>query len=144
VLLARPEKKPAQIGLSPLIDVVFLLLIFFVVTTSFRTPELPIELPEAEGEASSEPEVLVVSIDASGEASIESEPIEPSALIDRFSSAQPDAIVVRADGAVSHRTVVRVLDAARRAGVSRVGLAVGGSTQIEDRSMAETTASIGP
>jgi biopolymer transport protein ExbD len=124
MLLARPVVKPAQIGLSPLIDVIFLLLIFFVVTTSFRTPELPIDLPEADGEASSTPDALVVSIDASGLASIDGETIEASALMGRLAMDRPEAIVVRADGSVPHRTVVATLDAARRSGIRSVGLAV--------------------
>lgn len=124
MLLARPTPKPAQIGLSPLIDVVFLLLIFFVVTTSFRTPELPIDLPEADGEASSATQPLVVSLDADGRASVDGEPVDEAELETRFARADPEAILVRADGAAAHRDVVRVLDASRRAGIANVGLAV--------------------
>lgn len=124
MLLARPVVRPAQIGLSPLIDVIFLLLIFFVVTTSFRTPELPIDLPEAAGEASKDPSALVVSIDAAGNTSIEGKPVEIESLAARLAGDGRESIVVRADGAVPHRIVVAVLDTARRTGIASVGLAV--------------------
>jgi len=52
VRLSRGDVEEAELGLAPLIDVVLLLLIFFLVTTSFATPRIPLELP---GAASAEP-----------------------------------------------------------------------------------------
>ena len=62
-----PETEEVSINLTPLIDIVFLLLIFFMVSTTFqRETELEIALPEASAEASSEPVVsaLILEIDA--------------------------------------------------------------------------------
>jgi len=53
VKLAAPVESPPTIGVAPLLDIVFLLLVFFMVTTSFRTAELPLELADAESAAAS-------------------------------------------------------------------------------------------
>ena len=64
----RPQRtEPPEINLAPLIDVVFLLLIFFMVTTSFRDEVgIKIRLPEASGEAAAETQPLTLTIDAEG------------------------------------------------------------------------------
>lgn len=64
----RPQRtEPPEINLAPLIDVVFLLLIFFMVTTSFRDEVgIKIRLPEAAGEAAAEAQPLTLTIDAEG------------------------------------------------------------------------------
>ena len=62
---AREEEEDPGLGITPLVDVVLLLLIFYVVTTSFVKPSLDVMLPEAEsGAASSEPAPMVVTITA--------------------------------------------------------------------------------
>jgi len=119
VRLARPDTKPATIGLSPLIDVVFLLLIFFVVTTSFAARQVPLTLPEAEQSGPTTGGALGVAIDADGAVAIEAIP----ALL---RARAPEAVIVHADSDTAHGVVVRVLDAARRANVADVGIAVEG------------------
>ena len=64
----RPQRpEPPDINLAPLIDVVFLLLIFFMVTTTFRDEVgIKIQLPESAGEAAAESQPLILTIDADG------------------------------------------------------------------------------
>ena len=64
----RPQRpEPPDINLAPLIDVVFLLLIFFMVTTTFRDEvSIKIRLPESSGEAVAETQPLTLTIDAEG------------------------------------------------------------------------------
>ena len=122
---AGAQQQSANFGLAPLLDVVLLLLIFFVVTTSFTEPRLALELPEAETAAPGEARVLVVSIDADGTLAIGGEPVEQAELDRRLSeAAQADEeLELRADAATPHGSVVEVLDRARKAGVTRVGIA---------------------
>ncbi len=64
----RPQRpEPPDINLAPLIDVVFLLLIFFMVTTTFKDEVgIKVQLPQAQGEVAAEPRALTLVIDASG------------------------------------------------------------------------------
>ena len=62
----RPKRITTSIDMAPLIDVVFLLLIFFMLTSSFSLPSLQIKLPTAQGQPDSSPEVILVAVDAQG------------------------------------------------------------------------------
>jgi len=127
---ARPEDDDAGIGLAPLIDVVLLLLIFFLVTTSFREPELPLSLPRATTGEAAGPERVVVSLAANGELRVDGRAVDLEALgvylEERVGAdaAERFALEIRADQDVRHGRVVEVLDLARRRGVERLGIAV--------------------
>lgn len=124
--IARPADEEAGLGLAPLIDVVLLLLIFFLVTSFFAKPQVPLELPPAEtGEAPS-PASLTVTLTDDGALRIDDRPASPdelSALLAQEAGPDTD-LLVRADEAVPHRRVVEVLDLARRHAVSKIALAV--------------------
>ena len=112
--------------LTPLIDCVFLLLIFFMLTTTFSTQGgLRVKLPEA-GAADSEvdDQRLTVTIDANGAIELNDEPIASEALAARLSQAVETSLrttlIIRADAGVAHGKVVAVMDAARRAGVEKL------------------------
>lgn len=125
---ARPRSEEPQIGLTPLIDVVFLLLIFFMVTTSFvREAGLDVTLPEAEaGEQSAGRERVTVVVDARDRMFIGDDRIGGRpALRDRFVTLARDdvALRVRADGRASHQAVVTVMDIAAATGIARIDIA---------------------
>jgi len=121
-----------DVNLTPLIDVVFLLLIFFMVSTTFdKESELSIELPNASGEVL-EREVLQVeiSIDAKGNYAINNERIINSqintlkAAIAKVAGEKRDIpMIISADGRASHQAVVAAMDAARQLGFSRLTFA---------------------
>lgn len=126
----RPRPRD-EIGLdlTSLIDVVFLLLLFFMLTTTFvETGRLKVDLPEA-GEAAAEgrQEQRVIEIDAQGRYALDGEEVHIDQLAARLRpSAGGDgegSVLVRADGRASHQDVVRALDAARAAGIRHVGIA---------------------
>jgi len=130
VRFARAQDEEAGIGLAPLVDVVLLLLIFFLVTTSFREPEIPLSLPRATTGEASGPERVVVSLAENGALRVDGRPVDLEAL-DAYlteraggDAAGGFALEVRADQAVRHGRVVEVLDLARRRGVERLGIAV--------------------
>ncbi|MDT0635891.1 biopolymer transporter ExbD [Spectribacter hydrogenoxidans] len=125
--LARRRLEEPQIGLTPLIDVVFLLLIFFMVTTTFvEDAGLTLQLPIA-GAEPAEPEALPeVVVDAGGNPHVDGHRLVSrdalmAALADMVDRSQ--ALRVRADARASHQSVVTVMDAAAAAGFGRIDIA---------------------
>lgn len=128
----RPQKQQEpDINLTPLIDVVFLLLIFFMVTTKFKhDSELKIELPEASAEpVTQEREVMVVSIDAQGQFAIgnqrvlKSTPEEFKRALQKVVKDTSIPLVVRADGRAPTQAIVTVMDAAQQLGFQNLSVA---------------------
>ncbi|AXY43499.1 MULTISPECIES: ExbD/TolR family protein [Halomonas] len=125
---ARTRRDPVEVNLTPLIDVVFLLLIFFMVSTTFETRQaLELELPETTSGAAAEvsPVTLVVTaagVYRLGERELTSAELA-SALAAEAEQAREHGLVVEADGRASHADVVRVLDQAGLQGIERVRIA---------------------
>ena len=121
-----------DINITPLIDVVFLLLIFFMVSTTFeRESEIRIALPEAlEEQVEARDDIILVAIDANEQVYISDEPLADTAIAtigaalkeqaDRLSDAP---VVIRADAGVSHQAVIKVMDAARQSGLVNITFA---------------------
>ena len=118
-----------EINLIPLIDVLLVILIFLMVTTTYaRFSELQINLPEAKGEsARDEPKRLDIGVDAQGGYSLNNTRLSQTTVQDlsaAFKAAAvnaPDSVVIiNADARATHQSVIRVMDAARRAGLTRV------------------------
>jgi len=130
--LQQEEREEPEINLTSLIDVVFLLLIFFMVSTTFeRQALLRLDLPEAStAETESVPEVVEFVITDDGRLFVgDNELVDQrqatvqAAMVERFRE-QPDAVlVIRADAEAPHRLVVRVLDSAAAEGIRRVSIA---------------------
>jgi biopolymer transport protein ExbD len=69
-MFSRPKRPTLSIDMAPLIDVVFLLLIFFMLTSSFMPPTVPLTLPQASSKESSDAAKVIVSLDEEGRISI--------------------------------------------------------------------------
>ena len=123
---ARRQDTTSGAPLAPLLDVVFLLLIFFVVTTSFAESHLPLDLPEASSGKPGDEAALRIEIDAEGGLELEGEPISIEALGLRLEEAHANErpIEIRADRTSEHGRFVAVLDLARRIGIAAIGIAV--------------------
>jgi biopolymer transport protein ExbD len=129
----RPApKEPADINLTPLIDVVFLLLIFFMVSTTFnRDSELSIELPAATAEAQQRrPESIEVAIDAQGRFYVNGRQLlntQSKSLRQALAAAAGEhkspPIIISADAKTPHQAVVQIMDAARELGFVRLTFA---------------------
>jgi len=134
----RPGHKEenVEVNLTPLIDVVFLLLIFFMVTTTFdRHAKLKVSLPEASVKATQQQDnPLVLSIDAKGNYFINDRQIVnqqlntlKQAILKTISSSGSNitdvAMVLRADANTPHQSVVRAMDAASQIGLTRLSIA---------------------
>ena len=127
-----PRRRPeASIELTPLIDVVFLLLIFFMVSTSFvREARIAVDLPEAAGDPLEAGAGLALAIDAAGGYAVNGRALadgEVATLVGALRSlAGPDGgshLLIAADADATHRAVVRAMDAARRAGIASIDIA---------------------
>lgn len=127
----RTLEDPA-INLTPLIDVVFLLLIFFMVTTTFtRDTRLSVNLPEADTNSS---ETLVdqieVTVSESGRYSVNGDVLSNSqastlseAILQRAQRDRSRPVLLVADAEASHQSVVTAMDAIGQAGFSRLSIA---------------------
>ena len=130
----RQRRDELAINLTPLIDVVFLLLIFFMVSTSFtRHTQLAINLPEAEGEPAPEnPSRLELIISADGQFKLNGDPVPNDAtglkraLRTTAGDRRDIPLTIAADGATAHRLVVTALDVASSLGFQQLTIAAQG------------------
>lgn len=110
------------ITLAPMIDVVFLLLIFFMVSTTFVTrPGLQVVLPRSGGEVKVPSDRWVISITQEAEVYLNEKPVQLSTLSSRLNQ-DPLPVLLRADENVPHGLVVSVLDRVRSAGIEDLNL----------------------
>ncbi len=125
---AKHAREPIQLNLTPLIDVVFLLLIFFMVTTTFnQDTQLQIELPTMSTQQTSDAQAIQVFVNRQGQIALEDQILlNTSALtlkeaIMSHPKYNPQSkIIVSADAQAPHQMVVRVLDVAAGVGYQQV------------------------
>ncbi|MDY0398689.1 MAG: biopolymer transporter ExbD [Desulfuromonas thiophila] len=118
----------SEINISPLIDLVFLLLIFFMVTTNFvRDAGIEVERPVASSALPAENRSIFVAVSATGEAWFDGQQVDVRAVrghVERALADNPGAeVIVLADQRSQTGAVVRVMDQCRLAGAGRVSLA---------------------
>ncbi|MBK8237115.1 MAG: biopolymer transporter ExbD [Deltaproteobacteria bacterium] len=122
------RRGEVSIDLTPLIDVVFQLLIFFVLTSTFQNnPSFRVKLPKAKNrEVTQQPKALVVTIAKDGSIELDGKAVDARELELRMcAAAQSDettGVNIRADEATEHQHVVRVMDAARTCGLDKLGI----------------------
>ncbi len=127
----RKPRENVEINLAPLIDVVFILLLFFVVTTTFtRETQLKVDLPEAvSGTPPEEAEAkrLEVLIDANGDYSLNGQALISSDLDNLMRALQKESggdntlpLVISADGKTPHQAVITAMDAAGKLGFAHL------------------------
>jgi len=128
----KPQvREEIDLNLTPLIDVVFLLLIFFMVSTTFeKTAKLKVDLPEASAQAVQQSEnKIVIGIDAKGRYYINDRQLVNTqtktlkmALMKVSGDNKKMPIVLRADAKTPHQSVVRAMDAASQLGLTRLSI----------------------
>jgi biopolymer transport protein ExbD len=117
--------RKVQIDITPLIDVVFLLLIFLMVSSTFiEQPGIKIALPSATTAKSERVEDLVIMIADDGKIYLNKKLLDRSKLAEELKQAVADspqkAVILKADRKVSHGDVVTVMDLARKSGIKRL------------------------
>lgn len=139
----RQSREEPEINLIPLIDVLLVILIFLMITTTYsKFTELKITLPTAEAEKSLErPQEIIVSVSAQGVYSINKQVLETRdasslalalrAVSDRAAGAKEPVVIINADAQAAHQAVVNVLEAARLAGLSQLTFATQKAAQAQ-------------
>ncbi len=122
------ESDESEVNLTPMLDVVFIMLIFFIVTASFvKEAGIDISRPPAATAERKERGNILVAITENDQIWIDRRQVDPRALranIERLHAENPQgAVVILADEDSKNGLLVRVMDAARLAGVSSVSLA---------------------
>jgi len=123
----RSSDDEVDINLTPMLDVVFILLIFFIITTSFvQDGGIKVALSEATTATPQEASIWV-SIDRHGEVWIKDSPVDIRALSDvlrrMYLENSQGTVVVLADEASNNAVLVKVLDQIRRAGIDNIAIA---------------------
>lgn len=124
----RPGKPRVGIDIAPLVDVVFLLVIFFAVSTTFlETSGLKLELPSSTATTEREVHEIAVFLTADGRLSFQGEEIGPEDLDSRLRSVLEESdrkiVVLRADTGTPHGKVVEIMDTIRHAGAEALTVA---------------------
>lgn len=126
------RREEVNVNLTPLIDVVFLLLIFFMVSTTFtKASQLVIDLPEATGEPSESPvDQIEILIDEAGSYRVNGRPLVDTRLKTLQAAIYKESVgdtslpmVISADAQTSHQAVVRAMDAAGQMGFVHLSIA---------------------
>jgi biopolymer transport protein ExbD len=122
------ENASSEINISPLIDVVFILLIFFIVTTVFiEETGVDVNKPRAASAESLEKQAILLAVTASGQVyqggrSIGVDGVR-SVVAAMLENDAATPVIIQGDAAANHGTIVKVIDAAKLAGAQSVNLA---------------------
>jgi biopolymer transport protein ExbD len=128
----KPRPEEPEINLIPFIDVLLVILIFLMLSTTYsKFTELQITLPTADADkAHDRPKEVIVSVSADGRYVVNHKPVDGrsvevlTAELSAATNGMEDAVViVSADATAAHQSVINVMDAARRAGLAKLTFA---------------------
>ena len=129
----RKTRDEPEINLIPFIDVLLVILIFLMLTTTYsKFTELQLTLPVADAEQQRDhPKEIIVAVAADGRYAVNKAGIDGGPSVDALTSALRDAakagndsiVIISADATAPHQAVISVMEAARRVGLSRITFA---------------------
>lgn len=125
----REQENPPQLMLSPMIDMVFICLVFFIVSTMYMSEikTIPVRLPTATNSETVSKSNFSVTIKKDGSLYLDDKPITMDALLmNAAAESHRDSsfsVIIRAEDATDYKKVVNLLDELKGAGVTRFGLA---------------------
>lgn len=124
---AMRHRPVAEINVTPLVDVMLVLLIIFMVSAPMMTVGVPLDLPQSNANPlSSQTEPLTVSIREDGSVFLQDQPVEFDNLVDTLlavaENGYEERIFVRGDRNADYGTIMRVMGAMNRAGFKKIGL----------------------
>ena len=134
----KPRPEDPEINLIPFIDVLLVILIFLMLSTTYsKFTELQVTLPNAQSDASRDrPGEIIVAVSADGRYTVDHQAVEGRnvealtlALRTASESRKEPFLIISADAMATHQSVINVLDAARRAGLARMTFAAQAGTQ---------------
>ncbi len=133
----RPKEEP-EINLIPFIDVLLVILIFLMLTTTYsKFTELQLTLPVADAQAQRDyPKEVIVTVASDGRYSVQGAPLGArsveavaQALGEAARAGKDSVVIITADAAAPHQSVINVMEAARRSGLSQITFATQSSAQ---------------
>ena len=128
----KPRPEDPEINLIPFIDVLLVILIFLMLSTTYsKFTELSVTLPSANADASRDrPAEIIVAVSADGRYTVDHQPVDGRnvealtvALRGAAETRKEPFLIISADAMSTHQAVINVMDAARRAGLSRMTFA---------------------
>lgn len=124
----KREAEEAAIDLTPMLDVVFIMLIFFIVTTSFvKEAGIDVNRPKATKQQSKPSATIFVAIRANGEIWLDKRAVDVErvgATIEKLLAESPtDTVIIQADKEAKHGIVVSVMDQIKIAGIDKISIA---------------------
>lgn len=129
IKLKKRGQSAPQLMLSPMIDMMFLLLIFFIVSTMYMSElrTIPVKLPVASETQSQSAAKFSVTVKGDGVYWLQDKLVKEQDLMQKAKEERKRdekfAVIIRADESVPYRAVIHLLDSFKKAGISRVGLA---------------------
>ena len=126
-LPSRPADVPmSEINVTPLVDVMLVLLVIFILTAPLMTSAIRLDLPSSEGgEAGGVPQAMALVVDVQGNFFLNDQPVTAEALRQQLASAARrnplTELELRADASVPYGRVVEAMGLAQKAGLSRIG-----------------------
>ncbi len=128
--IKRESRKGIELNLTPLIDVLFNMIIFLVIAAGFIKPGISLQLPDASGREKMEKSDIVISVDHNSMLYVDKEAVEIDKLADVISSrlgedvnGEKKRVVFYGDGSIPYRTFVRVVDVIKSSGADEVSIA---------------------
>jgi len=124
--LQAPDE--AELDMTPMLDIVFIMLIFFIVTTSFvKESGVTVSTPQAQTAAQQENANIFIAITADGEVWIDRRPVDPRAVrtvVARLHADNPEgSVIIQSDEEAATRMLVEVMDQVRLAGIESIAIA---------------------
>lgn len=128
LLSSNNDDQEATVDITPMLDVVFIMLIFFIVTATFvKQSGIEVNQPQASTAVVQEKANILIAIDADNRIWINRREVDARALrpnIERLHAENPKgSVVIQADRDSTNETLVQVMDASRRAGVYEIAIA---------------------
>lgn len=123
-----PAQEDTEFDMTPMLDIVFIMLIFFIVTTSFvKESGVKVNTPQAATAANQQNANIFIAITVSGEVWIDGRPVDPRsvrAIVARLHADNPEgSVIIQSDAAAATGTLVDVMDQVRLAGVEGIAIA---------------------
>jgi biopolymer transport protein ExbD len=127
----RAEEEDASIDMTPMLDIVFIMLIFFIVTTSFvKEAGIEVNKPDASNATKQKSANIFIAINEDGDVWMDKREVDVErvrANIERMLAEQPtEVVIIQADEKAEHGKVVEVMDQVKAAGIARISVAAKG------------------